>query len=67
MSRYNRAASAEELRCAMASIVIMGFTPDALGKEEPSITKRFRTSQVSPSGFVAEFLGELPSRAVPMM
>ncbi len=31
------------------------------------MTKRLRTSQVSPSGFVADVFGEEPSRAEPMM
>src|ERR1700682_4023732 len=48
-------------------MVIIGLTPEALGKLEPSITKRLRTSHVSPSGLVVEVLGELPRRAVPIM
>ena len=50
----------------MASMEIMGFTPEAQGNEEPSMTYRFRASQVSPSGFVAEVLGERPRRAEPI-
>src|SRR6266851_6887749 len=61
------APSTVALRCATASIEIMGLTPDALGNDEPSITYKFFTPQASPSGFVAETLGESPSRAVPMM
>src|SRR5215469_15003856 len=34
---YFPAASTEALRWAMASIEIMGLTPEALGNEEPSI------------------------------
>jgi len=64
---YNRAASAWALRWAIAAIEIMGLTPDAEGKDAPSITYKLRASQLSPSGFVAEVRGELPSRAVPMM
>src|SRR6476646_11301935 len=60
-------ASARAFRCAIASIEIMGLTPDALGNDDPSITKKFRASQVSPSGLVAEFFGDPPSRALPMM
>jgi hypothetical protein len=33
-----RAAKAAALRCAMASIEIIGFTPEALGNAEPSMT-----------------------------
>ena len=54
-------------RCAIASIVIIGLTPEALGNDEPSITYKFFTSHVSPCGFVAEEFGESPMRAVPMM
>ncbi len=36
--RGSRAANAEALRCAMASMEIMGFTPEAFGKAEPSMT-----------------------------
>src|SRR4029077_15195390 len=61
------APSTVALRCATASIEIMGLTPDALGNDEPSITYKFFTSQVSPSGLVAEAFREPPSRAVPMI
>src|ERR1700739_4420214 len=64
---YFLVASTAALRCAMAAIEIMGLTPEALGKDEPSITYKFFTSQVSPSGFVAENPGESPIRAVPIM
>jgi|SRR5713226_6225427 len=33
-----RAASAEALRCAIASMEIIGFTPEAFGNAEPSMT-----------------------------
>src|SRR5271165_130570 len=39
----------------MASIEIMGFTPDAEGKEAPSMTYRLCVSQHSPSSQVALF------------
>ena len=51
----------------MASMEIMGLTPDADGNEDPSITYRLRASQVWPSGLVAELRGELPMRAEPIM
>jgi hypothetical protein len=46
---------------------IMGLTPEALGNDDPSITKRLRASHVSPSGLVAEVFGDPPSLALPMM
>src|SRR5262245_36086949 len=52
---------------AIASIEIIGLTPEALGNDEPSMTNRFFASQVSPCGFVADLYGESPIRAVPMM
>src|SRR5271155_2275700 len=64
---YKRFTSAPALRCAIASIEIMGLTPDADGKDDPSITRKLRASQVSPSGLVAELRAELPMRAEPMM
>jgi len=60
---YSRAASADAFRWAIASMVIIVLTPEAVGTDEPSITKILRASQVSPSGLVAEVFGELPSRA----
>ncbi len=51
----------------MASIEIIGFTPEALGNEELSITNRLRASHVWPSGLVADVLGEPPMRALPVM
>ena len=60
-------ASRSALRRAIPSIEIMGLTPEALGNDDPSMTKRFRASQVSPSGLVAEAFGEPPSLALPMM
>lgn len=65
--RQYRAAKTEAFRWAIASMEIMGLTPDAQGKDELSITKRLRTSQVSPSGLVAEVRGEPPRRTLPMM
>jgi hypothetical protein len=35
---FVRAGSAEELRWAMASMEIMGLTPEAEGKDKPSMT-----------------------------
>src|SRR6266404_826299 len=64
---YFWAANTVAFLCAIPSIEIMGFTPDALGNDELSITYKFFTSHVSPSGLVAENLGESPMRAVPMM
>src|SRR5215467_14231730 len=61
------AASTVEFRCAMASMEIIGFTPEAFGNDEPSITSRFLTSQVSPCGLVADEWAEPPMRAVPIM
>ena len=66
-SRDSRAANAEAFLCAMASMEIIGFTPEALGNEELSVTNKFRTSQVCPSGFVAEVFADPPMRALPMM
>ena len=51
---------------AIASIVTMGFTPDAFGNVEASQTERFRTSHVSPSGRQADVSGVDPMRAVPI-
>ena len=62
----NAAASLDAFICAIDSIEIMGFTPDAVGKHEPSATTRLRTSQVVPSGSVAEESGDPPIRALPM-
>ncbi len=42
----SRAARTEALWWAMASMEIMGFTPEALGNAEPSMTYRLRTSHV---------------------
>ena len=53
--------------CAIASIEIIGLTPEALGKQEPSQTSRSRTSHVSPSALQAEVAGAPPIRAEPMM
>ena len=63
----SRSASAEAFRWAMASMEIIGFTPEALGNVELSITNKFRTSHVCPSGFVAEVFADPPMRALPMM
>src|SRR2546422_8282160 len=52
---------------AIASIEIIGLTPEAVGKAEPSQIKRSRTSHVSPWGLQAEPAGEPPMRAEPMM
>jgi hypothetical protein len=62
-----RPARMDAFRCAMASIEIIGFTPEALGNEELSITNRLRISHVWPSGLVADVLGDPPIRALPMM
>ena len=52
---------------AIDSIEIIGLTPEAVGKQDPSATTRSFTSQVSPSGLSAEIYGEPPIRALPMM
>src|SRR6266404_380117 len=65
--QFIRAASAVAFRWAIASIDIMGLTPEAEGKVEPSIAYRLCVSQASPSGLVAEVFAEPPSRAVPWM
>lgn len=62
-----RPASANAFRRAIASMEIMGFTPEALGNDDPSITKILRASQVSPSGLIADVFAEPPSRALPMI
>jgi hypothetical protein len=64
---YRRFAKTPALRCAIASIVIMGFTPEADGNAEPSSTSTFPASQHSPSGLLAEFFAEFPIRAEPMI
>ena len=48
-----RAASAVAFACASPAIVIIGFTPDAVGNAEPSHTTRFATSHDSPTGSTA--------------
>src|SRR6266403_4365374 len=65
--RRSCVARIEALWWAIASMEIMGFTPEALGKAEPSMTYRLGTSHVWPSGLVADALGEPPMRALPMM
>lgn len=63
----NFGAIEEALWCAIDWMEIIGLTPEALGKHEPSMTYRLRASQVWPSGSVAEVLGEPPIRALPMI
>src|SRR5438270_1484378 len=63
----SRAASPRALMWAMDWIEIWGLTPEAVGKLEPSITYRSRTSQVWPVGSQAEIAGDPPIRALPMM
>ena len=60
------AASRRAFRRAIASIVIIGLTPDAVGKVEPSATTRLRTSQVWPAGSAARSQARRPIRAEPM-
>ena len=48
-------------------MVIIGFTPEAVGNAEPSATTMSGTSQVSPAAFAADVAGEPPIRAEPMM
>ena len=52
---------------AIASIEIIGLTPEAVGKVEASQTVTPAKSQVCPSGSHAEVAGDPPMRAVPMM
>lgn len=63
----NRAASPRAFMWAIASIEIIGLTPEAVGKAEPSHTMRSRTSHVWPVGSHAEVAGEPPMRAEAMM
>jgi hypothetical protein len=51
----------------MAWIEICGFTPDALGNDDPSSTYRSRASQVWPVGSQTDVAGESPTRAEPVM
>ena len=53
-------------RCAIASIVTIGLTPEAVGNAEPSAITRLRTSHVSPVGDAADLSGEPPMRAEPI-
>ena len=62
--QVSEAASLVAFMCAIDSIEIIGLTPDAVGKHEPSATSRLRTSHVIPSGLVADVRGGLRRLAV---
>src|ERR671936_307949 len=62
----SRAASFDAFRCAIASTVTIGLTPEALLNDEASITYSPGTSHVSPSHVHAVSAGEPPTRAEPI-
>jgi hypothetical protein len=62
----SRSASPDAFMWAIASIVTIGLTPEAVGNVEASQTTTFRTPQTSPSGSQAELLAEPPMRADPI-
>src|ERR671936_2980734 len=62
----SRAASFDAFRCAIASTVTIGLTPEALRNDEASITYSPGTSHVSPPQVHADSLGEPPTRAEPI-
>ncbi len=47
-------------------MVIMGFTPDAVGKRLASATKSRFTACVSPTAFTTDVARRLPRRQVPI-
>src|SRR5207249_5746389 len=59
-----RPATVEAFICAIASIEIIGLTPEAVGNVEPSQTTRSRSSHASPSGPQTAPSGEPPMHAV---